>query len=310
MAYIRKLASGWRAEVQKNGQRASKVLPTKREAQAWALEQEAKAGALATGWRTFAEAADKYQAEVSAHKRGAAWEARRLAALRDHFAGRTLGQLDAPDIATWRDLRLRTVSGSTVVREINLLRHLLRVARDEWRWIDHDPLRGVKIPKENEARTALWRWHQIRRVLRAGQQSGGKTREVAEAFHISLRTGMRLQECLAAPGGLDVASSVVTLASTKTGKRRIPVGRIACRLLQRPEFVVGPNEASTLFAKLTKQLCIDGLTFHDARATALTHLARRVDVLTLAKISGHRDANLLLNVYYRETEAAIAARLK
>jgi len=33
-------------------------------------------------------------------------------------------------------------------------------------------------------------------------------------------------------------------------------------------------------------------------------------VLTLAKISGHRDANLLLNVYYRETEAAIAARLK
>lgn len=198
----------------------------------------------------------------------------------------------------------------TCACEINLLRHLLHVARDEWRWIDHDPLRGVKIPKENEARTALWRWQQIRRVLRAGQQSGGKTREVAEAFHISLRTGMRLQECLAAPGGLDVASSVVTLASTKTGKRRIPVGRIACRLLQRPAFVVGPNEASTLFAKLTKQLCIDGLTFHDARATALTHLARRVDVLTLAKISGHRDANLLLNVYYRETEAAIAARLK
>ncbi len=121
---------------------------------------------------------------------------------------------------------------------------------------------------------------------------------------------MRLQECLAAPGAFDPARRVVTLASTKTGRRLIPVGRVAGKLLQRPAFVVGANEASTLFAKLTRQLCIDGLTFHDARATALTLLAKKVNVLTLAKISGHRDANLLLNVYYRETAADIAARLK
>lgn len=319
MAYIRKLANGWRAEVQKAGTRASKVLPTKREAQAWALEQEAQAGALQAGWRTFAEAAAKYEREVSAHKRGKVWEVRRLAALVAHFGAAPLGSLDAPHMAGWRDARLRTVTAATVQREANLLKHLLHTARDEWRWINHDPFRGVKLPAEGDPRHQRWRWQQIRRVLRAGQQAGPKTREAVEAFHIALRTGMRLQEVLAAPAGFDAVRRVVTLTSTKTtGRVQIPVVRIAARLLVRPAFTVGANEASTLFKKLTRQLLIDDLTFHDSRATALTLLSKKVDpitknrlidVLTLAKISRHKNLSLLMNTYYRESAEEIAARL-
>lgn len=309
MAYIRKLASGWRAEVQKNGTRTSKVWPTKREAQAWALEQEAKAGVAATGWQTFDAAAQRYIEEVCPKKQGAQWEVRRLGAMRDFFAGKTLGQLDAPDMSAWRDWRLQTVTGSTVVREVNLMKHLLHTARDEWRWMTHDPWKGVKLPKENEPRTALWGWRNIRRVLRAGQRAGGKTKEVVDAFHISLRTAMRLKECLQAPTCFDARARVVSLEATKTGRRAIPIGRVGARLLMRPAFAVCPNEASTLFAKLTRQLLIDGLTFHDARATALTHLSRKVDVMTLARVSGHKDLALLQAVYYRETPASIAQRL-
>lgn len=57
MAYIRKHGDGWRAEVQRNGRRASKKFPTKREAQQWALSQEAEAKAIRHGWHTFAQAA-------------------------------------------------------------------------------------------------------------------------------------------------------------------------------------------------------------------------------------------------------------
>jgi len=121
---------------------------------------------------------------------------------------------------------------------------------------------------------------------------------------------MRLKECLAAPDNYDPQKRVVTLAETKTGRRVIPVGKKAGKLLERPSFVVGANEASTLFAKLTKRLMIDGLTLHDARATALTHLARRVDVLTLARVSGHKDIALLNSVYYRESTADVALRLR
>ena len=51
------------------------------------------------------------------------------------------------------------------------------------------------------------------------------------------------------------------------------------------------------------------LHFHDTRAEALTRLSRKVDVLTLARISGHKDLRILSNVYYRESAAEIAERL-
>ena len=72
---------------------------------------------------------------------------------------------------------------------------------------------------------------------------------------------------------------------------------------------MGANEGSVLFSKLCREVLIEGLTFHDSRATALTHLARKVDVLTLAKISRHKDLSLLNNVYYREKADQIAARI-
>jgi len=80
-------------------------------------------------------------------------------------------------------------------------------------------------------------------------------------------------------------------------------------LLVRKPFVVDTNEASVLFSKLCKELLIEGLTFHDTRGTALTHLSRKVGVLTLAKISRHKDLSLLSNVYYRETADQISAMI-
>lgn len=310
MAYIRKHGDGWRAEVQRNGQRASKKFPTKREAQQWALSQEAEAKAIRHGWHTFAQAAERYELEVTPTKKGEKWERSRLASMAAHFGDLRLGEMDAPHIAGWRDTRLKTVTAATVVRESNLLKHLLRVARDEWRWIEGDPFKGVKMPAEGDPRHQRWGWQQIKRVLRAGQLSGEKTREVADAFHIALRTGMRLQEVLAAPATFDNVRRVVTLSSTKTtGRVQIPVGRIAARLLDRPPFTVSPNEASTLFSKLCKRAQVQGLTFHDSRATALTLLARKVDVMTLARISRHNDLSLLQRVYFRESAEEIAARL-
>jgi len=306
MAYVRKVKTGWRAEVQRNGQRSSKVLPTKREAQAWALEQDNLAKKPG-GNRSFHAALERYRDHVSDKKAGAVWEVRRINAMLALFADRPLSHIDAPLIAKWRDARLKTVSGSTVVREANLLRNVFTVARLEWRWMDHSPFDGVKLPRSAAPRTAVWPWQLIKRVLRAPRT--GKTAEMQAAFHIALRTGMRLQEVLAAPAHFDAKRRVVTIKTKTEASANIPIGRIAARLLQRPAFNVAANEGSVLFSRLCRELLIEGLTFHDARATALTHLAKRVDVLTLAKISRHKDLSLLSNVYYRERADQIAARI-
>lgn len=309
MAHIRQLPSGkWRAEIERNGRRASKTTPTKREAQAWALEQEGAAKAIGAGWRTFGAACEDYVTKVSSAKSNPEWEQRRINTFVAHFgAGAPIGAITKKDIAAWRDHRLATVSGSTVNREVNLLRNIFNVAIHDWEWISANPFTGVKLPQGNEPRQSIWPWQLIKRVLRAPRT--GKTREMQDAFHIALRTGMRLQEVLAAPQNYDPKRRVVTLKTKTEARAQIPIGRIAHRLLQRPAFVVEPNEGSTLFSRLCRELLIEGLTFHDARATALTHLSRKVDVMTLGKISRHKDISLLQRVYYREAADSIAMRI-
>ncbi|MBK5203883.1 MAG: hypothetical protein JJD98_00290 [Polaromonas sp.] len=321
MAYISKYREKWRAQVQKMGVRESSVFDTKREAQAWAIRKESELGSTkgARG-QTFGAAVAHYLETVSPEKRDAVdWERRRFEDMTVFFKEDTLMvKIDSATIGKWRDWRLtgekkagrRPVSGSTVQRESNLLRHLFTLAKDEWRWIADHPFRGVRLPAENESRDQVWRWQQIKRILRAGQRSGGKIGEVAAAFHIALRSSMRLSEALVAPEVYDPRRRVVVFAATKTGGRsERPVPPKAGRLLTRAPFKVGPNEASVLFSKLCKQQMIKGLTFHDARATAMTLLARKVDVMTLARISGNKDINLLFNTYYRESAEQIANRL-
>lgn len=55
---------------------------------------------------------------------------------------------------------------------------------------------------------------------------------------------------------------------------------------------------------------VSDLHFHDTRRTALTRLAGKVDVMTLAKISGHRNLRILMNsTYYAPDMGEVAALL-
>lgn len=307
MASIRKYRDKWRAEVQRHGIRASHVADTKREAQTWALAKEAELDRLkGSGGKTLGDAVADYVKTVSQTKSKPEWEEKRFQAFMDYIGEKVpLPSITSADIGRWRDFRLQTVTGATVQREANLLRNLFTVAMDEWRWIDSHPFRGVRMPEQVEARRQVWGWRQIKRVLRSGREK--KMGEVVKAFHIALHTGMRLAEVLT--GAYDPKRRVYVLERTKTGGYvEVPLPRRALKLLPA-EFTVGPNEASVLFTKLRRQLLLDDLTFHDTRATALTLLARRVDVMTLARISRHKDLSMLLNVYYRETAEQISARL-
>lgn len=307
MASIRKYRDKWRAEVQRHGIRASHVADTKREAQTWALAKEAELDRLkGSGGKTLGDAVADYVKTVSQTKSKPEWEEKRFQAFMDYIGEKVpLSSITSADIGRWRDFRLQTVTGATVQREANLLRNLFTVAMDEWRWIDSHPFRGVRMPEQIEARRQVWGWRQIKRVLRSGRDK--KMGEVVKAFHIALHTGMRLAEVLT--GTYDPKRRVYVLERTKTGGYvEVPLPRRALKLFP-VAFTVGPNEASVLFTKLRRQLLLDDLTFHDTRATALTLLARRVDVMTLARISRHKDLSMLLTVYYRETAEQISARL-
>jgi integrase len=316
MAYITKVGNKWRVMVERHGMRPSKVCDTKLEAQTWARDKEIELDALkGSKGKTFAAAVAYYLKTVSPTKASAVrWETRRFAAMQEFFGpAKPLVKITSAEIGKWRDKRLETVSGSTVLREANLLRNLFKLARNEWKWISHEPFQGVRLPDEAQARQTVWHWQQIRRVLRYCEQGGPKQQEIGRAFHIALRTAMRLSEVLNAK----LSGKIALLPKDKTTRAevKVPLTRHGARLLAScPPFAVGPNEASVLFTQACQACGVrekgkDGATFHDARATALTLLARKVDVMTLSRISRHRDISLLTRVYYRESAEQIAARL-
>jgi integrase len=311
MAYIGRYRDGWRAQLQRDGIRKSKTFATKRLAQAWVVEQESKE-TLAQSV-SLSQAITRYVNEVSIHKRDAVEsERRRLDAMLEFFGDVPLDSITPDDIGRWRTVRLQKVTGSTILRDSGLYRNLFRVAMNEWQAIKSNPFTGVRLPKAEPPRQQIWKWQQIKRVLRAGQRTGGKTLEVTQAFHIALRTGMRLKEAIEALSGFNKSRKVVELSSTKTAAKgeTVPLTRQGYRLmLTMPEkFTVEKDRASMLFCILLDKLLIKDLQFRDARATALTLMARRMDVLTLSRISRHRDLSMLLT-YYRETPDQISRRL-
>lgn len=260
-------------------------------------------------------------------KRGGRWETLRLESTAREFpelAATVISKVTTADLAAWRDARLKQVEPSTVQRDINLLRNVWSIARDEWHWCgDPSPWRGLRMPGDNPPRTRRIAPQEVRRLVRhlgyrTGLPPGSKSEEVAYAFLIALRTAMRAGEVLSlSDATVDLERRVATIHQHKTLKttgrpRLVPFTRAAARLM-RPLvgrwWTVDSASLDALFRKAKARLMIEGMTFHDSRAEALTRLSRKVDLLTLARISGHKDIGLLGRVYYRESAADIAARI-
>lgn len=99
---------------------------------------------------------------------------------------------------------------------------------------------------------------------------------------------------------------VGALLDTKNGTaREVPLSEKAVEC-----FPVGlsAGSISALFAQLCEQAGIEGLTFHDLRATAATRLAKKLNPMQIAKMLGHKNLKMLM-VYYRENAQDIAKML-
>jgi integrase len=301
--------------------RESKVFDTKGEARKWGYQREDEIEAEKTGRGvTFGQVAGRYLREVSPKKKDAVeWETRRMDAFKAFFGESTpVLSITRKKVAAWRDKRLETVSGSTVNREANLLSNLFRKARLDWEYMTANPMEGIDWPDDEDPRDIVWNWRQIRRVLRYCESSQGiKTQQAGIAFHIALRTAMRAKEVILASKRGQVAV-INDSKTTRKGKEvTIPLTHQGRRIMERyadTPWQLEANELSVLFHKAclgcgVRQPKVDGPTFHDARATALTLMARKMPVEQLQRVSRHRKVQTLLDHYYRLTNEQIASLL-
>lgn len=328
MASFSRLASKkWRAQIDKRGVRMSATFLTKAEAQEWATREEAEIERVRHGGfprKTVGELWGRYADEVSPRKAGRKFEVDRLNAFTRDFpwlARKIVSEVAAADITRWRDERLKSVSAASVHREMTLLSNVFKVAAKEWGWCADSPVSGVSKPSDSAPRTRRVLPSEVHRICRRlGYVTGHvstKNQQVALAFLIGLRTAMRAGEILALnPSRIDLKRRVVTVPHKMQyltrRERTIPLTRRGARLVAAIPvggWTIDSAMLDALFRKARDQLLIKDLHFHDSRAEALTRLSRKVDIMTLARISGHADLRILQNTYYRESAEDIAARL-
>jgi integrase len=335
MATYRKRGTSWRAEVAKAGIRESATFDTKAEAVEWATKLEAeiaggKRRAYSKVQKTLGEAMDKYLEEISPSLAKHNWNVTRIAFLKDElsFVGETVRNVKPESVAKWRDTRLKTVKSSTVNRDLNLLSAVFEAAKNEWKWIHDNPVHGVKRPKDPPPRRRRAPDEDIKLMtdalgLRDDVPVSTTQQYTAIAFLLAIETGMRQGELLSTVRtNLHLSERYVRIPKSKNGDARdVPLSARACALWNRlPEiheeqrcFPVSQGSVDALWRKVRKKVALKhphmaDLNFHDSRHEACTRLSRRLNVLALAKMIGHRDIQSLM-IYYDETPAELAARL-
>ena len=225
----------------------------------WAKEDAEKALAaalleiqapVAVGSITLAQAAERYLA-AKGRKRTLAEDKRQLEHLKSAFGADTLlSQITAAKVSAYKTQRLSTNSERTdrpltaaaVNRPLALLRHLLRLAHEEWEILVAVP--KIRLEKEPQGRIRWLEPDEESRLLAACGKS--QNRSLLAMVTVALETGLRKGELLGLTWDrVDFSRGILRLEVTKNGKRReVPMRQaVYAALSSLPGLGEGPRVA-------------------------------------------------------------------
>ncbi len=253
MASIRKRGPyQWQALVRRGGWKScTRTFETKQDAQDWAagVEADMRRGAFVDRSQaerlTLRDLLERYRTEETPKKRGRRAERSRLQHLaRQPMASRRLTELRSADITSYRNQRLKSVSGKTVREELLLISVVLNTARREWSIPVENCVQPVRKPAAAQARERRLQGDEERRLLEAARDSKAPGLECAVI--IAIETGMRRGEIAGLCGTqVDFDAEVIRLEHTKNGERRsVPLSERAEAALH----ALGLPKAGSLFS--------------------------------------------------------------
>lgn len=326
MATIEKRNGKYRARVRMKGVTKSETFVYKSDALAWAARTEA---AIVDGIQGnapkslyFSDLITRYRDEETPKKRGCKSETYRLNRfLKDFIADVRVADLKPHHFAHWRDERMKQVQGASVRRELETLSAVCEMAVREWGLLPSNPLRQIRRPAKGKARAFIPPDDMVDAVVLALGVNDDvpiqtTKQRIGLAVLFAIETAMRAGEiCNMCWSDVHIARRVVHLPMTKNGSSRdVPLSKKALRILERlPKtdtnsvFNLTPHTLDVMFRRARSPVQgADGFHFHDTRHKALTRMASRVEPMQLAKISGHKDLRILLNVYYNPDVGELA----
>ncbi|OCH11475.1 site-specific integrase [Aliivibrio sp. 1S128] len=212
----------------------------------------------------------------------------------------------------------------TVYQDITYLRGVINVA---------GPIFGYKanIHAHNEAIPTLVKYGLIGRSNRRDRRPTKEELQLAEEgllkrqshrashiplvdiFHISILTCMRLGEITRVTwNDLNIDTSTLTIRDRKDPRNKrgnhctIPLFLEALEIIQRQPkideriFPYNSPSISAAWQRMCKEQSLIDLHYHDLRAEGACQLFERgLNIVEISKITGHRDINVLNNIYLR-----------
>ena len=336
MATIRKRGTRWQAQIRRKGHpQIIKAFILKDDAVRWARQRELELDrgeievADTIKHHTLVIVLDRYEREVTVHKRSRLSEAAHLKQIRRHqIAQLPFTAIKAEDIARFRDDRLKTVSNPTVRKELTLLGSIFKVAMQEWGYRrTANPVSSVRKPPSGRARD--------RRLDANGfamLQKGINTCRnplMAAAIRFARETGMRRGEILSLEwSNVNLGAGVVFLPITKNGSSRtVPLSPAARQVLERlqlqrggastkpmninPVFPISANALRMSWQRLLKRSGLTDFRFHDLRHEAISSFFELgLTIPEVALISGHKDARMLFHYTHLRATDVVAKLVK
>ena len=276
---------------------------------------------------TLNDLLNRYETEQFPSKKGKKVERYRIGTLRQHLGHYCLSDLSLTVIRGYRDTRLKTLSPSSLKRELVILSRILKLASLDWGIaLPHgNPVPQLSLPKTDHARTRRLETGEEKRLLQGLEQGS----ELDHIIQLALETGMRRGEILSLrKEDIDLVNSTLLIRLTKNGEpRTIPLSSVARNVLRaqlsasqwvtegvirlhKPSlFSYTPRGLSGAFLRLCRRLGIDDLRFHDLRHEATSRFFEKgLNPVEVATITGHKDTKMLMRYTHLRAED-LAARL-
>ncbi|XP_018402186.1 PREDICTED: putative integrase/recombinase HI_1414 [Cyphomyrmex costatus] len=271
---------------------------------------------------TLADACARWRREEAGKRAGGKWERVRLLRFErdDWLAKRRLEALEPSDFSNWRDARLNKVKPASVAREMNILRAVLELARKEWGWLRTNPMQDVRWPKCPRGRARRVSAEEVDALSKAfgvadELRADTAIERIGLAFLFALETGMRSGEiCALTWPDIHQCDRYVTVKKSKNGDSRdVPLTPRAVEILDAlpiksgAAFDLDDKTRDVLFRRVRDKTPHRDVHFHDARSEAIWRLSKKLDILELARVIGHRDVKSLM-IYFRADASELARR--
>jgi integrase len=324
MATIRKRGNRYHVQIRRRGQSITKTFDRLATAKSWIpkiegdIERHLYIENSGLERTILLELFERYERQVLPSHKGQQVERYRLGTLKRRLGSIRLIHLTSKEIASYRDIRHKEVSPSSLKRELTILSRVLTIASKDWGIsIPQNPVKMISLPKADKARTRRLEAGEKERLLQSANP------ELHRIITVALETAMRRGEILSVKKShIDFNKSVLFIPSTKTDTpRSIPLSSAALTSLrgqlrtsqsvsggviplhEAPLFTYSLRGLSGAFLRLCRRLNINNLHFHDLRHEATSRLFEKgLNPVEVATITGHKDTRMLMRYTHLRAE--------